>query len=209
MKISVVFFVMFWFAFQAQAQTETQCLTLKNPSKVDLYIGIVNKLKVMDPLITNIRYESQIIKSTKEDPSIYLLNVSQVGKLNIEFWNDNGMAFFKEFHVRRVPEPIITLANNDKSSISIQEILDHPYLTIPLNQEFDGQMFEIMSAKIIIIDNNTETSEIPLSNLELNADTKSLIQNLPKDATIIIENVLIKGPDGTTRKIPGRSYKIN
>lgn len=209
MKISLVVYVMFWFAFQAQAQTETQCLNLKNPSKVDLYIGIVNKLKVMDPLITNIRYESQIIKSTKEDPSIYLLNVSQVGKLNVEFWNDNGLAFFKEFHVKRVPDPIITLANINESSISLQEILHHPYLTIPLNQEFDGQMFEIVSATLIILGNKTEISEIPLSNFELNSDTKSMIQNLPKDATITIENVLIKGPDGTTRNIPGRSYKIN
>ena len=186
------------------SQEKIQNNSLNDPSINELYIGIDNQVSVENPKITVIEYTGKtFMKSNGE----FKVQAFQIGNVTLNFKEGEKTVFSKEFHIKRVDDPILSVSHIDKKSVSLDELAKDFELKIDFPKDCNVKpMFEIVSARVAV-SNGKDVYDYPVLGSKLK-NKEATFMSIPNINIVLIDQVVIKFSDGTTRKIPGRAYQI-
>lgn len=112
-----------------------------------------------------------------------------------------------EFRVKRVPNPIATVAGKNEGLIDKNVLLNEQgvFAEIP---DFDFKMNFKVTSFVVLSTREGYTDDKKASGNRFTNDQISLMKRLNSGSRLIIEDIIAKGDDGSTRKLPAISFKI-
>jgi hypothetical protein len=185
------------------SQDKIQNKSLTDPSINELYIGIDNQISVDNPKITAIEYAGKTYMKTNGD---FKVKAFKTGNATLNFKEGKKIAFSKEYRIKQVGDPILSVSHIDKKTVSLEELVKDFELKIDFPSDCNLKpMFEIVSARVAV-SNGKDVYDYPVIGSKLK--NKEATLNIPNINIVLIEQVVIRSQDGTTRTIPGRAYHI-
>jgi gliding motility-associated protein GldM len=174
-----------------------------------LYIGVENPVSIA---IAGVSAES--IQVSIDNGAItgskgkYIVRISDGSTATIDIMANGKKVGSQMFRVKRIPTPV-TYAGQYKGEahVSKAELESITSVNVTLeNFDFDVH-FEVVSFDMSSV--SDFTSVIFTSKTKaLTPEMKSQLQSLKSGSKVYFENVTVKAPDGTLRKIPGVTLKI-
>jgi hypothetical protein len=207
-KILVTILCGFLLHNQIHSQDSVYYENLTCKEKFSLLVGIKNKL-YFDKKINSIQFRG---KKIEKSGTYFFINVSDTGYQKIKLYTDSIEIAEIIFHCKEPTNEIVV----DSSSVRLGNVLiqdkikkstlvEQRELKLPISSFFKN--FKIVSFDFTLY-KNLRPIEIVNETAKFGNEVLSLLYNANVGDVLIIENVKIKSPDGTVRKIPGLSYQI-
>jgi gliding motility-associated protein GldM len=112
-----------------------------------------------------------------------------------------------EFRVKRVPDPVASVAGKIEGSITKSELMAQQGVLAKI-PDFDFEMnFTVLSFVV----STTKAGFIvdkPVKGNRFSQEQKDLMKGLNPGSRLYIENIVVKGDDGTTRNLPSISFRL-
>lgn len=114
----------------------------------------------------------------------------------------------QEFRVKEVPDPVVKVAGERGGTIKKNLLVAAGGVEVEL-EKFDFDMkFKVQSFNLYtVVDGYTQ--DIRTNGASFTPEQIKLIKNLKRHQILIIDQVMVQGPDGTTRKLTPISFKID
>lgn len=187
-----------------------------SPTKMNVfYVGVDNPVSLAAPGISPESIETQITNGTieKANAGDYIVRPKIAGKecAITVFANVQGQKRelqTQKFRVKEVPDPIAKVNGLRGGAIRKNVLLAAGRVDVEMdNFDFDMKFtvenFSVYTTIDGYVQEETRSDKANLSD----AQTK-LINKLKRNQTLMIENITVKGPDGSIRKLPTISFKI-
>lgn len=191
-------------------------MAVVSPTKMNvLYIGVDNPIEISVP-----GFRDDQISASCSGGSIYrsgkgawIAKVTKVGKtkISVAVKDDNGNTRSmgsKEFRVKRIPDPVPTVAGKKGGTIAKALLLAQSGVQATL-QGFDFDLkFTVKEFTISTTIGGFEKS-VSTRGASFSSQQIALIKQVQRGKKIYIENVKAAGPDGTIRNLGSIAFKIN
>ncbi|WP_183555062.1 gliding motility protein GldM [Mucilaginibacter sp. AK015] len=177
-----------------------------SPDKMNvLYIGVPNPLSVSAPGVPK-----ESIKVSMSGGSIsgsnghYTANVSSLGTAKVTVTGEKGMVLgTSEFRVKRIPDPKATFAGKSGGKTSAANIRAQDRLFARLEGfEFDAK-FNVTRFNMIIIKPRQDAISYSTTGGELSSAMRSAMSGVTPGTTVVFQDIIAVGPDGTQRGLDG------
>lgn len=114
----------------------------------------------------------------------------------------------QEFRVKEVPDPVVKVAGERGGTIKKNLLVAAGGVDVEL-ENFDFDMnFKVQSFNLYtVVDGYTQ--DIRTNGAAFTPEQLKLIKNMKRHQILIIDQVMVKGPDGTIRKLTPISFKID
>lgn len=201
--------------FEQEYQVAEPALVV-SPTKMNVfYIGVDNPVEISvpgvppDQLTVTISGNNAIKRVSGTN---YVVNPRTPGDANIAVTaNVDGQRRnmgSKPFRVRRLPDPVGTVAGREGGNIDKNVLLAQAVVLAELkNFEFDAR-FNITSFTLSTTERGFTKDERSNSTRITDAQ-KALIQNASRNQRIYFDDITAVGPDGSERRLPTISFRIN
>lgn len=200
--------IQFQVVYSQSPPMEIKSLSLTDPSKPYLYIGIENKLKITNEQITSIKFEDQEIKSDRNSPGIFTINVARPGSIKLYFYRQDFLVFHLPYEVKRVPDPVFSLSGISKDTISIKSIVSVPSIEYQLPNCYLRMDFEINTAQFSIYDPyGIEIYKENMTSKFLSKSALASVNSMSPGSRIALRNLIVKSL-GMNRRLPDLFYVI-
>jgi len=186
-----------------------------------LYIGVDNPMSISVPGVSNNLVKVSIEGgggALKPNPAAgggrYNANVTTVGKASIKVSAEIGgkvmpMGAF-EYRVKRVPDPVATLANMKGGTINKSVLMAGTL--IPLLENFDFELyFKIVGFKMTVTGKGRDLMEFEGSGNQLTPQMRDALAKVRAGDKVFFEYIKAKmasGSDQTTRNLPALAFTI-
>jgi gliding motility-associated protein GldM len=195
---------------QLFAQTEHVVIVSADKANV-FYIGIDNPLSVSVPGIANDK-----LRVTSKNGSLtgsngkYTVKVDNTADVMIHVTAEIKPGAVKDygettFRVKRIPDPQPCIADKCGAIVSISkhELLQNPRISIMVNLPFELK-FEVVSFTMSSMLNGNLKTESASGN-KFTQQMTDMIKGMEAGGKLNIENIKVKGPDGTTRMLNAKT----
>lgn len=187
-----------------------------SPTKMNVfYVGVDNPVSLAAPGISPEAIEPQITNGTirKMDDGTYIVRPKLVGKncsITV-FANIQGQKRELQtqvFRVKDVPDPVAKVNNMRGGKIRKNILMAAGEVNVEMeNFDFDLKFTVENFSVYTVIEGDVQ--EVAKSNKGKFSDGQlKLINKLRRNQALTIENILVKGPDGSTRKLPAISFRL-
>ena len=205
-----------YFPFQLEYQI-AEAGVVVSPDKMNVfYIGVDNPVSISVPVFPAELVNASLSKSgtlTKVQPGNFVAKVQTVGETEVvvsaemQDGSKKNMGS-KLFRIKRVPDPVAEIGKSGGGNIKAATFKVQRGIVAELkNFDFDIR-FNIVSFEMTYAaarqDLVTTTAEGPLFTQKM---LDYLNRAKPGDV-FYFDNIRAKGPDGTTRKLPGIVFKL-
>lgn len=114
----------------------------------------------------------------------------------------------QEFRVKEVPDPVVKVAGERGGTIKKNILVAAGGIEVEM-EKFDFDMkFNVQSFNLYtVVDGYTQ--DMRTNGASFTPEQIKLIKSLKRHQILIIDQVMVKGPDGTTRKLTPISFKID
>lgn len=186
-----------------------------------LYIGVDNPMSISVPGVSNDKVKVVIEGgggSLKPNPAAggghFNAAVTTVGKANIKVSAEIGgkvlpMGTF-EYRVKRVPDPVATLANMKGGTINKSVLMAGTL--IPILENFDFELyFKIIGFKMTVTGKGRDLQEFEGTGNQLTPQMRDALAKVRAGDKIFFEYIKAKmasGSDQTTRNLPALAFTI-
>jgi hypothetical protein len=179
------------------------------------YIGVDNPLLVSAPGVPPGQLNVSVTGTATITGSNGNYNVRAVGgsetNVNVDYTDENGNLVklsSSKFRIKRVPDPVCFLGT--VKSIGLRSKAEFASQAAPLVrlENFDFDMRFEISSFILATYQDTAYMRLKTNGPAFTAEMKSLMNKAKPKDRYYIEEVIVKGPDGTLRKIPGVTIEI-
>ena len=186
-----------------------------SPTKMNvLYAGLANPLSVSVPGISASNVKISVTNGRIEQSgSGYLVYPDKVGVKSIISVSAQIDGTVKqigatEFRVKRVPNPIATVAGKYEGLITRNELVAEQgvYAEIP---DFDFEMKFTVTSFVVSTSKGGFVVDKPTNGNRFTQEQLDLMKGLNRGSRLYIDNIVVKGEDGTTRNLSSISFKIN
>ncbi|MET3978759.1 gliding motility-associated protein GldM [Mucilaginibacter sp. UYP25] len=173
-----------------------------SPDKMNvLYIGVPNPLSVSAPGVPK-----ESIKVSMSGGSVsgsgghYTANVTSPGVAKVTVLGDKGMVLgAMDFRVKRIPDPKAMFAGKSGGKTSAANIRAQDRLFAKLdNFEFDAK-FNVTRFNLIIIKPRQDAVSLTTTGGELSGAMRSAMNGVTPGTTVVFQDIVAVGPDGTQR----------
>jgi gliding motility-associated protein GldM len=173
-----------------------------SPDKMNvLYIGVPNPLSVSAPGVPK-----EAIKVSMSGGSVsgsnghYTANVTSPGVAKVTVLGDKGMVLgAMDFRVKRIPDPKAMFAGKSGGKTSAANIRAQDRLFAKLdNFEFDAK-FNVTRFNLIIIKPRQDAITLTATGGELSGAMRSAMNGVTPGTTVVFQDIIAVGPDGTQR----------
>lgn len=114
----------------------------------------------------------------------------------------------QEFRVKEVPDPVVKVAGERGGSIKRNLLVAAGGIDVEL-EKFDFDMkFKVQSFNLYTVVDGYEQN-VRATGAAFTSEQLKLIRGLKRHQIVVIDQVMVKGPDGTTRKLTPISFKID
>jgi gliding motility-associated protein GldM len=202
------------YPFSQEYQVAKPSMTV-SPTKMNvLYFGIPNPVSISVPGISSrdisVTMKNGRIEQTASGFLAYPEKITEKAYITVSATVDKVVKQIgtAEFRVKRVPNPIATVAGKNEGLISKNELMAEQgvFAEIP---EFDFEMkFQVLSF-IVSTSKGGFIVDKPVNGARFSQDQRDLFKGLTRGNRLYIENILVKGEDGLTRTLSAISFKIN
>ncbi len=190
-------------------------MAVVSPTKMNvLYIGVENPIEISvpgfrDDQITASCAGGSIYRSGK---GAWIAKVTTPGKTNISVSvkMDNGQVRSmgsKEFRVKRIPDPVPTIAGKKGGSIAKGVLLAQAGVQATL-EGFDFDLKFNVTEFTVSATINGFVKDVPAKGSRFTPEQIALINQVQRGKKIYIEGVKAAGPDGTVRSLGTISFKL-
>lgn len=113
-----------------------------------------------------------------------------------------------KFRVKKVPDPVASVAGKIEGIISKNELLAQPGVMAKI-PDFDFEMKFTVTSFVVSMSKQGYVVDKPTKSNRFSQDQIDLMKGLNPGNRLYIESIVAKGDDGTTRNLPSISFKIN
>ncbi len=175
------------------------------------YIGLPNPITVSSGTgaeKTKLSASGGGITLQNVGPNKYVVRATTPGKANITI-NSDGKTTSYEFRVKSVPSPLCTIGGTIKGGKIKKGMFGAQQGLMAILENFDFEAkFDVIEFTVVYNPKSGDPVDLKCNGPRFSEAVLNAIRNCkPKDG-FYIENVKVKGPDGTTRSIPGLSVQI-
>ena len=180
------------------------------------YVGVDNPVSLAAPGISPEAIEARISNGTirKLNNGTYVVRPAVAGKNSAITVYTNVQGQKRElqtqvFRVKNVPDPVAKVNGMQGGKIKKNMLMAAGQVDVEMeNFDFDLKFtVENFSIYVVIdgyLQEETKSNKGRFSDAQL-----KLINKLKRNQTLTIENIVVRGPDGTTRKLPSISFRID
>ncbi len=183
-----------------------------SPTKMNVfYIGVDNPVEVS---AAGVRGQDMNVSISGGGGNItgtggkYNVRVSSSGTATVNVSAKGKSLTSKEFRVKMIPDPVAKVGGKDGGRMNAAEMRVQNGLSAVLeNFDFDAR-FSVVSYQVTFVPRRQD----PVSAVCNGAYFTSQVQGFQKDMKpgdmVYFEEIRVKGPDGTTRRIPGIVFTL-
>lgn len=188
-----------------------------SPTKMNVfYVGVDNPVSLAAPGISPEAIEAQITNGTirKQPDGSYIVRPSVAGKNSsiTVFANVQGQKRELQtqvFRVKDVPDPVAKVNGLRGGKIRKNVLLASGRVDVEMENfdfdlKFSVENFSVYSVIEGYVVEETRSDKGKFSDAQIR-----MINKLKQNQALTIENIMVKGPDGTTRKLPSISFRID
>ncbi len=188
-----------------------------SPTKMNVfYVGVDNPVSLAAPGLSPDAIEATITNGTirKVKDGNYIVRPDAAGKnclitVSAKMRGQKRQLQTQTFRVKDVPNPVAKVNGLQGGKIKKNMLMAAGQVDVEMeNFDFDLKFTVENFSMYVVIDGYLQ--EEPKSNKARFSDAQlKLINKLKRNQTLTIENIVVRGPDGTTRKLPSISYRID
>lgn len=188
-----------------------------SPTKMNVfYVGVDNPVSLAAPGISPEAIEAQITNGTirKQEDGSYIVRPTVAGKncaitvfANIQGQKKELQA--QVFRVKDVPDPVAKVNGLRSGKVRKNMLLAAGQVDVEMeNFDFDlnftVENFSVYTVVEGYVQEETKSNKARFSDAQL-----KMINKLKRNQALTIENIIVKGPDGSTRQLPSISFRID
>lgn len=187
-----------------------------SPTKMNVfYVGVDNPVSLAAPGISPEAIEAEITNGTitKSQSGSYVVRPKVAGKecAITVFANVQGQKRelqIQKFRVKDVPDPVAKVNGSRGGSIRKNMLVaagrvDAEMENFDFDMKFTVENFSVYTTIDGYAQEETRSNKANFSDAQI-----KLINKLKRGQPLLIENIVVKGPDGTTRPLPSITFKI-
>lgn len=186
-----------------------------SPTKMNVfYLGVDNPVSLAAPglppdLIQPEISNGELIKTAEG----YVVRPKVAGKkCEISVYaNMNGQRRklqTQEFRVKEVPDPVAKVAGFREGKIKKNLLLAAGGIDVEM-ENFDFDMkFTVQGFSMYTVVDGYAQDQVA-KGAAFTTDQLKMIKSLKRNQILVIEQIMVKGPDGSTRRLPSISFKID
>ena len=115
----------------------------------------------------------------------------------------------QHFRVKNVPDPVAKVNGLQGGKIKKNMLMAAGQVDVEMeNFDFDLK-FTVENFSIYVVIDGYLQEETKSNRARFSDAQLKLINKLKRNQTLTIENIVVRGPDGTTRKLPSISFRID
>jgi gliding motility-associated protein GldM len=204
------------YTFKHEYEVAKPSMTV-SPTKMNVfYAGLSNPVSISAPGISasNLRVSitNGSIVQTQEGGK-YIVKPDKVGVnsfITVSAEIDGTLKEIgkTEFRVKKVPDPVASVANKMEGLISKNE-LEAQQGVLAKIPDFDFEMNFTVTSFVVSTSKGGFINDKPTKGNRFSQEQKELMKGLNSGNRLWIESIVVKGDDGTTRNLPPISFKIN
>ena len=202
------------YPFQEEYQVAKPSTTV-SPTKMNiLYLGLANPVSISVPGISSrdiqVSMKNGRIERTATGFLAYPEKITEKAYISVSALVDKveKQMGTTEFRVKKVPNPIATVAGKNEGMISKNELMAEQgvFADIP---DFDFEMkFQVLSF-VVSTSQGGFIVDKPTNGARFSQEQRDLFNKLARGNRLYIDNIVAKGEDGLTRNLSAISFKIN
>ncbi|MDZ4810930.1 MAG: GldM family protein [Bacteroidota bacterium] len=179
-----------------------------------LYTGIDNPITINtnnvddDKVTVNINGGGGSL--TKVAPGKWMVKVNSISdNCSISVYVDGKMVRISDYKVRPLPNPVATVGNimSNESVAASQFKAQSGVETYVVDFPYELK-YEMISYLLTTDDENGDINTVACNRNSWSSAALDLIRSLTPGRIVTIDNIMVRGPDNTIRKIPGLVYYI-
>lgn len=186
------------------------------PTRMNVfYAGIDNPVAIAAPGIALEDIEARVTNGSirKISDGNYVVNPKVAGKVcEVSVWGNVGaekrtLQSYR-FRVKDVPDPVAKISGMRGGSIRKNLLVAAGQVEVVM-ENFDFDMkFTVQNFSVYSVIDGYVQEETRSNGASFSAAQLKLIQKLRRNQALTIENIVVKGADGTTRQLPPVSFKL-
>ena len=181
-----------------------------SPTKMNVfYIGVDNPVEVSAAGVRG--QDLQVSMSSGNitgSGGKYNVRVTTAGTTKVNVSGKGKQLASAEFRVKMIPDPVAKVGGKDGGRIKTAEMKVQNGLSAILdNFDFDAK-FEVVSYQVTFVPKRQDPVSAVCTGPYFNSQVKGFQSEMKPGDTIYFEEVRVKGPDGTTRRIPGIVFTL-
>jgi gliding motility-associated protein GldM len=202
------------YAFQQEYQVAKPSMTV-SPTRMNiLYAKLANPVSISVPGMSSRDIQASMtngrIERTADGWLAYPERVGEKAVISVSATVDKVVKQMGtiEFRVKKVPNPLATVAGKNEGLISKSELMAEQgvFAEIP---EFDFEMkFQVLSF-VVSTSKGGFMVDQPATGAKFTQAQRDLFNALTRGNRLYIDNIVAKGEDGFTRNLSAISFKIN
>lgn len=202
------------YPFEQEYQVAKPSMTV-SPTRMNvLYAGLPNPISVSVPGMSSrdisVTMTNGRIDKTADGFMAYPEKIGVKALISVSVTVDKVVKQMgsAEFRVKKVPNPVATVAGKYEGLISKNELVAEQgvFAEIP---DFDFEMkFQVLSF-VVSSSKGGFIYEKATNGAHFSQEQKDMFNSLSRGNRLNIDNIVVKGEDGFTRTLPPISFKIN
>jgi gliding motility-associated protein GldM len=185
-----------------------------SPTKMNvLYAGLANPISVSVPGISASNVKVSVTNGRIEQSgagySVYpdKVGVNSIVSVSAQIDGTVKQIGSMPFRVKRVPDPLATVANKNAGLITRNELAAEQgvFAEIP---DFDFEMKFTVTSFVVSTSKGGFVVDKPATGNRFTQEQIDLMKGLNPGSRLYIDNIVAKGEDGTTRNLSSISFKI-
>jgi len=188
-----------------------------SPTKMNVfYVGVDNPVELAAPGISPDAIEPQITngKISRQADGSYVVRPGVPGKpcsitVYAKMQGQKRELQTQHFRVKEVPDPVAKVNGMKGGKIKKNVLLGAGKVEVEL-ENFDFDMtFTVENFSIYTVVDGYVQEETKSDKQKFSAAQQKMINKLRRNQALTIENIIVKGPDGSTRKLQSLSFRID
>ena len=188
-----------------------------SPTKMNVfYVGVDNPVSLAVPGISPNLIQTAISNGTiqKRSNGEYVVRPAVAGKpctITVFANMQGGKRELQKqvFRVKNVPDPVAKVNGLRGGKIRKGMLVAAGQVDVEL-ENFDFDMkFAVESFSVYTVIDGFVQEENDSRKAKFGDAQLRLINKLKRNQVLVIENIIVKGPDGSTRKLPSLSFRID
>ena len=173
-----------------------------SPDKMNvLYIGVPNPISVSAPGVPTETMKVSISNGSVSGANgHYTANVTSAGTAKVTVYGDKGMVLgATDFRVKRIPDPKPQFAGKSGGKTNAANLRSQDKVFAKLeNFEFDAR-FNVTRFTLIILKPRQDVVSYSTTGADLSAQMRTAMNGVTPGTTVLIQDIIAVGPDGSQR----------
>ena len=206
--------IMVTYPFKHEYEVAKPSMTV-SPTKMNVfYAGLENPVSISVPGISPSNVKVSITNgSIQPGADGYIVKPDKIGVkslISVSAVIDGASKEIgsMEFRVKRVPDPVASVAGKIEGVITKNELLAQQGVLAKI-PDFDFAMNFTVTSFVVSTSKAGYIVDKPTKGNRFSQEQTDLMKGLNPGSRLYIESIIVKGDDGTTRNLPALNFKIN